>query len=380
MSLATVQTIPLTLAPDYCPDWTPMTALRELLANAIDTNEPWEILDDHEWQMRTIHSKGRIPISALLMGNSNKAEDSIGRFGEGLKVAALALKRANHNLTIRQNINDACVEKWWFYIAENEVFGHPTIHVERTIYQPYYLDDVTDVYTQIEADGKDFEALFYGTESLLVDQEEFMGHALLECEAFTASACKKPPECDLYVAGLHVKKMPNFYWSYNFNPASITLNRDRNHVDAWELSRVICAGLEAKMESEPESIAKTIGDLVYLTLTKEKAFEDFTYFINYPSTYPLLHAHVIKCAVREANGRPMVDSRSVPITGGFTITSHLGSVIRGGYWANHNGQFFTQKKQDPWYDDLRALVVKHNNKLRRDVKVDIQALLDKHGK
>lgn len=378
MSLAQQQIIPLSLAPDYCPDWNVATALREIIANAIDTQHPWEIIDEHEWLYRTIHSKGRIPLSALLMGNSNKDSNAIGRFGEGLKVAALTFVREQHNLTIRQYIGDTCVEKWWFYIGHNETFGHPTLQVERTIYCTYAHEEVTDVWIQIEAPTNEaFNALFYNIDSILVPEEEFKEAAFLECEAFTVSTFKQASECQLYVSGLHIRNMPNMAWSYNFAPSHIELNRDRNHVDVWQLSRKICESFEQAMHTP---IAEKLGDLIYLTLTKEKAYEDLNCFVNYPTEFPMLQTHIIQCAMREANGRPMVDSRSVPIAGGYSITSHLGSVIRGGYWASNNAQLFAAKKQDDWYVELAATIERNRSKLRRDVRVEFEKILTKYRK
>ena len=82
------------IAKSYVADWTVEDAKRELLQNAMDTKN-WHI-DEHT---NALISTGTISRRHWLMGVSEKT-DSIGKFGEGLKLAALVLAREGYTLEI----------------------------------------------------------------------------------------------------------------------------------------------------------------------------------------------------------------------------------------------------------------------------------------
>ena len=85
------------LSPKYIPSWSVMMALRELIANALDSkNSPsftWK--DGYAF----IEDEGPgIPKPFWIIGEGNHGE--IGQFGEGLKLAMLVLARENRNVTV----------------------------------------------------------------------------------------------------------------------------------------------------------------------------------------------------------------------------------------------------------------------------------------
>ncbi len=94
----------LTIESTYCKDWTIQDAIREIVQNAIDTKTEVDIAENGSyWEVR---DKGcGIKLSDFLIGRSSKQddEDSIGQFGEGLKIGCLVLARNNRQVEVRAN-------------------------------------------------------------------------------------------------------------------------------------------------------------------------------------------------------------------------------------------------------------------------------------
>ena len=100
--------IELTLKSDYLPSWGPASGLRELLSNARDARAEFGATLDVRYRRDTstlvIENEGcTLPHEALLFGHSTKTNrsDTIGKFGEGLKLGVLALVRAGFPVKIR---------------------------------------------------------------------------------------------------------------------------------------------------------------------------------------------------------------------------------------------------------------------------------------
>ncbi len=86
----------MNLSQRYVPDWGSWEVIREIISNAIDADAKWEIShinDDHvEIFTSTEPKMGHL----LVIGGGTKTpgEATIGQFGEGFKLAALACVRA----------------------------------------------------------------------------------------------------------------------------------------------------------------------------------------------------------------------------------------------------------------------------------------------
>lgn len=99
----------------YVQDWTPKEALRELIANGLDGNKQFGALFAHAYDpkkrlLELRNTDVKLPIDALFFGGSDKVDDDalIGRYGEGLKLALLVLKRFDMRVTI-ENADEAWV-------------------------------------------------------------------------------------------------------------------------------------------------------------------------------------------------------------------------------------------------------------------------------
>ncbi|XVV10905.1 hypothetical protein ACQP2X_39615 [Actinoplanes sp. CA-131856] len=89
----TDNTLAYPISPDYVKSWTPVRALCELIANALDEDPNARV----SWAdgVLTIADDGPgIPEEGLVLGHSTKTAEQIGQFGEGKKLAALVLARS----------------------------------------------------------------------------------------------------------------------------------------------------------------------------------------------------------------------------------------------------------------------------------------------
>jgi len=88
-----VDTLAYPISPDYVKSWTPVRALCELIANALDEDRDATVA----WAdgALTIADDGPgIPEEGLILGYSTKTTQQIGQFGEGKKLACLVLARS----------------------------------------------------------------------------------------------------------------------------------------------------------------------------------------------------------------------------------------------------------------------------------------------
>ncbi|ROO63005.1 hypothetical protein EDC02_5014 [Micromonospora sp. Llam0] len=95
-----VDTLAYPISPDYVKSWTPVRALCELIANALDEDPQARV----GWAdgVLTIADDGPgIPEEGLILGYSSKTGQQIGQFGEGKKLAALVLARSTEVGTVR---------------------------------------------------------------------------------------------------------------------------------------------------------------------------------------------------------------------------------------------------------------------------------------
>jgi hypothetical protein len=97
----------LSLSKDYVSHWGMVQAVRELIQNALDSDSPFEYefeeTEEGERCLRLISRFTTLPPSTLLLGTTSKAgaDDKIGSFGEGYKIAMLVLTRLGHEVQFK---------------------------------------------------------------------------------------------------------------------------------------------------------------------------------------------------------------------------------------------------------------------------------------
>ncbi|GIJ08410.1 hypothetical protein ACFFMR_29310 [Micromonospora andamanensis] len=88
------------ISPEYVKSWTPVRAISELIANALDEDANAAVSWAHG--ILTIADAGPgIPEEGLILGMSRKTDEQIGQFGEGKKLACLVLARSPEIGTVR---------------------------------------------------------------------------------------------------------------------------------------------------------------------------------------------------------------------------------------------------------------------------------------
>ena len=95
-----VDEIAYPISPDYVKSWTPVRALCELIANALDEDPAARVGWAHGVLTITDTGPG-IPEEGLILGYSTKTDAQIGQFGEGKKLACLVLARSENIGAVR---------------------------------------------------------------------------------------------------------------------------------------------------------------------------------------------------------------------------------------------------------------------------------------
>jgi hypothetical protein len=205
-----------TLSFKYVPEWGLKQIPREIISNAIDTGAKYRVYRDQDNLVIEDDGCG-LQISNLLIGEHSSAvgDNSIGKFGEGLKLALMVWTRMGKKAQIRTGkliiINDT-----------KEVAGVKTLN--------FLYDEVEENFpgtriTLYEWDGEwDFSEQFLDVN----DEDEILNKT---SKGYILDTSR------LYVRGVFIKELPDYEFGYNLLDA--TLNRDRNVVDEWQMHRDI---------------------------------------------------------------------------------------------------------------------------------------------
>lgn len=226
----------LTITPSYVPSWGIVEAVRELFQNALDQEKQHEDNTmswsyDADAQRLSISNKSSVlEASSLLLGQTSKADDesTIGQFGEGYKIATLVLLRNNKHVTF---YNYGKKEIWRPRFVNSRRFGTQilTFFVETL----KIWDKAPDNNLTIVIDG--------------ITEDEFKQH-IVPANLHMQTNYKVVDETSIgqvldipgingqvFVNGLFVCNFEPYQYSYNFNPGTIQLDRDRKMVSDFDL-------------------------------------------------------------------------------------------------------------------------------------------------
>lgn len=260
--------IELSLNTGYVQHWGFWEAMRELFQNAIDTQD-YDI-DLGYSTVEIISRGGKIPVKSLLLGATSKADDSesIGKFGEGLKLALLVLTREGYDVSFN-NYGD----EW-------------TANME---YSDTYETECLTVYIE-EGNLKNQDCVSILVRNVSKEDINILHEKYREPEEATAIVSSRgkalyPEEyyqyeddqeyrnnverdfCNVFVNGLFVSQVNgNYYFDYNFKPSSIKLDRDRGTVDNFEL------------QWEATQLIVSSGDVSLMNYLSSSSFDDIKYY------------------------------------------------------------------------------------------------------
>lgn len=200
----------------YVKDWTTLDAVRELIANAVDTKKYYISTPTPDTLVIT-STAGKIQRRSLLLGASDKETGAIGQFGEGLKLAMLVLARNNIDVTM-YNYD----ELWSFSLDHNEDFDEDLL-----VHTSTPLEVPTDC-VRIVISGIDTDTVAANTLQLRTwDGYKTPEGTIIEHDAAGQGR--------IYLGGLFVCDTECVH-SYNFEVGQLDMNRDRSMVSNFDLT------------------------------------------------------------------------------------------------------------------------------------------------
>lgn len=238
--------IPLTIKTSYLPNWGMYEGVRELVQNARDAEieEGAQMSVDYTNGHLVIENSGTtLPHSALLLGFTTKVgrSDTIGKFGEGLKLGVLALVRAGHSVRIRSGS-----EVWVPSIEFSNVFQADVLTFDISTGRK-----ATDR-VRIEVGGISASQWAEMKERFLFLQKidpknriETNTGSLLLGESMRGR---------VFVKGVFVQSVPNLQFGYDLTTADI--DRDRKMIESWDLQYKTRAVYMAALASDSQLFAQ----------------------------------------------------------------------------------------------------------------------------
>lgn len=235
--------IELPLNPDYV-DWNVWAAVREFLQNAKDA-ETLGFPSGHNYnpndETLLVRTRGTVlSRETLILGQTNKRGDGrmIGHFGEGYKLAALALLRRGLQVSIRTG-----TESWVPSTAPSAQFGGAVTmlwniqeglpHVDEISViikgiTPKLWEEIQDAVLWLRPPSP--EETIQTTHGSILRESRFKGL--------------------LYVKGLFVAKLPGDYED-GYNLVDVTLDRDRKLAEPWALNSALTNVWDEAMAKYP---------------------------------------------------------------------------------------------------------------------------------
>jgi len=205
---------PITL--QYRKHWGKWEAIREIIQNALDETEDFSIRRDGDSLVISDNGQG-LAVKHLLFGVTEKKSGARGRFGEGLKIALIVLKRLGYDVTIRSNslevvtdthqIEDETCLKLRYRELPNWHLG--TSIIIHNYEGPTFQDRFVKQNKTIAWEGRDF----WGEEAMII---------------------RENPAC-LYHKDIYICKLEDAAFSYNLCSHELKLEESRNIADASSL-------------------------------------------------------------------------------------------------------------------------------------------------
>lgn len=329
------------MTKEYRSHWSAYDAIREMVQNASDAAHNYKC--EISSKRIIVENDGSIPLETLMLGESQKSSDSVGRYGEGYKIGMMILAREGLNPSIWSGKykftgsfekNDLGIETFGINVEE-------TVYTNETMFACYKEDlDIDELKRRIPAFDKP-----------LVNPGKHSGVTVL---------ADRPGQ--IYVNGLWVCEAKLTH-GYNFHPNHIELNTDRNMVSGvhWQLAKFYGECDEQWAEhifKLLESDANDVADLSY-------------HLYN-----PKLKAELARLFYNKYGDGAKIARPGTTYMGGHSYVSTSSSASR--VYSTCGIEEGT-KKVDPEapHAILESFVSKHRSKLRRDVRKEAMAIIER---
>lgn len=240
----------LGMSLNYVGTWGIVEAVREIFQNAFDAevqNPENKMYFGYDKDTQTLHignTGGSLATSTLLLGSSSKTDDknTIGKHGEGYKVATVVLKRLGKGVVIH---NRGSKETWTAKVIRSRRYNSQVVVFD--IEKGFFFTKVPNLDLVFEITG--------------VSEDEYNQIAESNLHIHKAEKVYKGVGGDvlldtfevgrIYVGGLLVMRSKYANYGYNFAPSMVTLTRDRDMVDNIDLqflcSKVLASTGEADL-------------------------------------------------------------------------------------------------------------------------------------
>lgn len=266
-----VSNLELSISKNYVCTWGLWEAIREILQNAQDSSKDGnKIKISYDNGTLDISNLGefKLPISSLVLGNSVKSDGSIGKYGEGYKLALLVLLRLGLNVKIYNQ-----EELWTPYFEMSKKYGTEVLKIS---IEPY--DSFGELRFSISGiNSLDTEML---KKNSLVLSEQLGKHIGRTVDTdYGKILLDSSQEGRFYVEGLFIQKDDTFKYGYSFNSDSVSLDRDRraiNYYDLLDLTADALLSLKSDFSIVETSITSKTKDTLKIDDFYKEASKEFS--------------------------------------------------------------------------------------------------------
>lgn len=236
--------IELSISQNYVCSWGFWEAMREIFQNAIDSDNQGHTmnitLSSDKSTILIFNEDVYLPINSLVLGNSTKGSDSIGKYGEGYKLALVVLLRLGYNVDIKVG-NDLWVPYFdYSETLQTEVLkikvmeGQNKLYTNGTTFQVSGLSSIDR--TELMIKCLPYRKFCNGLMGKILNSE--YGEILLD-SSFKGK---------FYVEGLYIQDDDTFKYGYSFKKEYVDLDRDRRAINYYDLLELTTNSLLSQTE------------------------------------------------------------------------------------------------------------------------------------
>ena len=248
--------VKLSITETYVAHWSWWQGVREILQNAVDTKD-YDIIFGED-NLRVISRGGKIPMNALLLGKTTKSSDdtTIGKFGEGMKLGFLVLKRLGAGVVVNNEGDLWSPEMVYDELFEEHVLA---VNIEEgcLIATPNTVEiGINNIPAEVI---EEIKSKFAPCQNRKVVIENARG------KAYAKDGYHR--NCRLFVKGIFVTEVPGkFKFDYDFMPQAFVLDRDRDTASTFEV------------KYEAANLIRLSDDIMLLAELAMENFDDLVEF------------------------------------------------------------------------------------------------------
>lgn len=231
----------LGLSIDYCADWKVYEAVREFVQNAYDEeivnpkNKMYWEYDKNSQSLFISNKNGVMKTRSLLLGSTSKRDnpETIGRHGEGYKVATAVLMRLGKGVKIYNRLSG---EVWTARVVHSRRYQADVVvfDVSKELFKARKNCDLT-----IELSGISEEEFADIRDKIIILSELKNGEDYMTVGKSKILLNEKYKGM-VFVGGLYVQTNESLMHGFDFEPSMVELDRDRSIVDSFNL-QFLCA-------------------------------------------------------------------------------------------------------------------------------------------